>query len=583
LGRWGPLELIEEVGRGGFGCVYRAWEASLAREVALKVIKQPEPGQAAADAVLHEGRLLARVRHPNVVTVFHTEQIGDEIGLWMEFIRGRSLDDVVKRDGPMGAQEAAVLGVSLCQALAAVHKVNVVHRDVKATNVMREAGGRIVLMDFGAGLVFTEHGAADRRQVGTPLYMAPEVLAGQIASPQSDIYSLGVLLYYVVTGSYPVDAKSWTDFLLAHARAERKLLTDVRPDLPVGFVRVVEHALAAEAKDRYPTAGALSHDLEVSLRRVDPGPGAPRPRPSTARRREMERARTRQRLRKALMAGGGVLVGLWTIGVITSAAFNNTLGRSFAFANESAFDWFTWGLKSIVSTLVYMTFFGLLWFSALSLWTLLTKVSGTFKAWSARLGASRSDLIVKLGLNDANTAATALVVGHVAALVAFLWVFGDLLGAATAFVSRTPHERLALMSPSNIFLHGMYGLVLDIVLLVAGVGWYLVLRLRNRSGTHLGWAATICGPVAIALTILLLTFPYRLFWHADDFDQASYDGLCCYVLGETRDDVLLYCPAMGVPKTRTVSKQDASLRRTLVKANIYAERAADCGATGATR
>ena len=146
---WGDLRLIAEIGRGGFGRVFRAHDPDLKREVALKVIKLRDSSHRAT--VLKEGQMLARVRHNNVVTVFRAQQIGDEIGLTMELIRGRHLGDLVKQEGPMGADEAAVIGVSVCQALAAAHGQGLLHRDVKSRNVMRESGGRIVLMDFGAG------------------------------------------------------------------------------------------------------------------------------------------------------------------------------------------------------------------------------------------------------------------------------------------------------------------------------------------------------------------------------------------------------------------------------------------------
>ena len=176
LPSWGSLEILEEIGRGGFGIVYRAWDPALAREVALKIIRPREARPDALASILREGQLLARVRHANVVAVHGALQIGNEVGLWMEFVRGRSLSQLVKEDGPRAAGEAAVIGISLCQATAAVHQAGVLHRDIKAHNVIREAGGRIVLMDFGAGQMLGA-GTDGERMSGTPAYMAPEVLA----------------------------------------------------------------------------------------------------------------------------------------------------------------------------------------------------------------------------------------------------------------------------------------------------------------------------------------------------------------------------------------------------------------------
>jgi len=194
--QWSDLRLLEEIGHGGFGRVYRAWDEALAREVALKIIK-PQDETHRAD-VLREGQMLARVKHPNVVTVFRAQQVGQEVGITMELINGRDLSDVVSHAGPMSADEASVVGIKLGQALAAVHGAGLLHRDVKARNVMRESGGRIVLMDFGAGRELVPNKPSNRPAEdlsGTPLYLAPELFTGRPASPASDLYSLGVLLF----------------------------------------------------------------------------------------------------------------------------------------------------------------------------------------------------------------------------------------------------------------------------------------------------------------------------------------------------------------------------------------------------
>jgi serine/threonine-protein kinase len=161
--------------------VYRAWDPRLDREVALKLIREQGPRHdSVGSLVIDEGRLLARVRHPNVVTVYGADRIDGRVGLWMEFVRGRTLEAVLRDHGPFGAQEAALIGLDVCRALSAVHKASLIHRDVKAQNVMREAGGRIVLMDFGTGREELEGRRAEL--AGTPLYIAPEIFASAPAT-----------------------------------------------------------------------------------------------------------------------------------------------------------------------------------------------------------------------------------------------------------------------------------------------------------------------------------------------------------------------------------------------------------------
>jgi eukaryotic-like serine/threonine-protein kinase len=271
---WGTLEIRERVGAGQFGTVYRAWDPHLEREVALKLLNRhaAEPSEGSTSTAVHEGRLLARVRHPHVISVFGADQIDGRIGVWMELVRGSTLQAVFRGHGTFGAQEAALIGVDLCGALAAVHREGLVHRDVKAQNIMREAGGRIVLMDFGAGEDVASR-VREGRIAGTPLYMAPELLVAGAATPQSDIYSVGVLLFWLVTGVYPVAGRTTAQLQLAHATGERRRLRDERPDLPSSFVATVERALAHDPAERYASAGVLEEALRefVSARPASSG------------------------------------------------------------------------------------------------------------------------------------------------------------------------------------------------------------------------------------------------------------------------------------------------------------------------
>jgi TolB-like protein/tetratricopeptide (TPR) repeat protein len=285
--QWAHLKLLEQIGQGAFGHVYRAWDTHLDREVALKLLDPgAEPDSAAGRSVIEEGRLLARVRHPNVITVYGAEKFAGQIGIWTEFVRGRTLDQWVREQGPMSAQEAAAVGIDLCRALSAVHSAGLLHGDVKARNVMREAGGRIVLMDFGAGRDSTAGPFVDI-SAGTPVYLAPEVIAERSATSQSDIYSLSVLLFYLVTGTYPTPGHTLDEIRAAHSQGRRTLLRDARPDLPLTFIDAVEKGLESDPAARHATPG----QLQAALRRAQAGSGfltpaiaaaaaAPPPRPA---------------------------------------------------------------------------------------------------------------------------------------------------------------------------------------------------------------------------------------------------------------------------------------------------------------
>ena len=265
---WGHLTILEPIGRGAGGVVYRARDPRLDRDVALKLLPAPLSDERAASTIIEEGRLLARVRHPNVVTIHGAEQIGDQIGLWMELVHGRTLEDLLGARAPFSAADVSDIGLQLCGAVSAVHDAGLLHRDIKATNVVRADDGRVVLMDFGTGRDAGDSAASDL--TGTPLYLAPEVFRGEPATVQSDIYSLGVVLYHLATGAYPVQGASIGDVRHAHERSERRSLRAARPGLPAGFVRVVERAIDPNPAARYRTAAEMGAALRAAVRRRGP-------------------------------------------------------------------------------------------------------------------------------------------------------------------------------------------------------------------------------------------------------------------------------------------------------------------------
>jgi eukaryotic-like serine/threonine-protein kinase len=211
--------------------------------------------------------LLARFRHPNVVTVYGVDHHNGRQGVWMEYIRGCTLAAFLQQHGPLAAREATLIGLDVCSAVAATHALGLLHRDIKAKNVMREEGGRIVLLDFGLSQDLRAAGLSDpsRRVRGTPLYMAPELLRGGEASAQSDIFGIGVLLYHLVSGSYPAGGRNLPDVRGVYERGEAKLLRDRRADLPESFLRTIDRSLSPDPDGRFATAGQMAQMLSTSL------------------------------------------------------------------------------------------------------------------------------------------------------------------------------------------------------------------------------------------------------------------------------------------------------------------------------
>ena len=259
---WGSFRLLARVGHGSFGEVYRAWDPHLEREVAVKLLLPASVGdEDDYRAILREARALAAVQHPNIVHVYGMDRHDGRVGYWTDFVHGKTLSFLVLAQGPFGYREAALIGLDVTKALSAVHRAGLLHRDIKAENVMREEGGRILLMDFGLStLPQRQTGVA-----GTPTYMAPELFSGSEATVASDIYAVGVLLFYLVTGQHPVRLGGLTAREAAAAISKRKALIDLRPDLSESFMRTVSVAMEMDPAKRYASAGQLAEALAESL------------------------------------------------------------------------------------------------------------------------------------------------------------------------------------------------------------------------------------------------------------------------------------------------------------------------------
>ena len=282
---WGGFTLIARVGAGGFGEVYRAWDPSLQREIALKLLLPGAVGNgdaAAGDAeyesTLREARALASVRHPNIVSIYGVDRHDGRVGFWTDFVKGKTLSALVGDHGPYGFREAALIGLDVTRALSAVHRAGLLHCDIKPENVMREEGGRILLMDFGLSSL-PQRGS---HIAGTPNYMAPELLLGAPPSVATDIHAVGVLLYFLVSGAHPVKLSGLTLAEAAEASKHRTPLVDYRSDLPDVFLRVVNRAIALDPANRYTSAGQMAEALAECIGIAAPAPApyqAPPPPP----------------------------------------------------------------------------------------------------------------------------------------------------------------------------------------------------------------------------------------------------------------------------------------------------------------
>ena len=293
----GPYEIVGPLGAGGMGEVYRARDARLRRDVALKVL----PAVAAGDPqrrerFTREALAVAALNHPHIVTIHSVEDEGSTVFLTMELVEGRSLAEVLPPGG-LSLERVLAIGIAVADAMAAAHQKGITHRDLKPGNIMLgegEQAGRIKVLDFGlakivepqveapSSIVPTEAGGTapitgEGRILGTVAYMSPEQAEGRPIDGRSDLFSLGVVLYEMATGQRPFAGDTNLSVLSSILKDTPRSVTDLNPALPRDLGRIIRRALAKDPERRYQSAKDLRNDLEDLKVSLDSGELAAQP------------------------------------------------------------------------------------------------------------------------------------------------------------------------------------------------------------------------------------------------------------------------------------------------------------------
>ena len=257
-------EVHAELGRGGMAVVYKATELELLRPVALKVLP-PEfaASPTMAERFKREARMAASFDHPNIIPIYRVGQSGGLFYIAMKFIEGKSLDDIIEAQGPLPIPVVMHVLRAAVRALAFAHHNHVVHRDIKGANILIDPDGRVVVSDFGIARAGEDAGmTATGALMGTPYFMSPEQCAGHRVGQQSDQYSLGVVLFQMLTGTVPFRAETIPGVMQHHFFTPVPDIRDVRKDVPEPLVEVVTRALAKRPADRYPTTREMQQAVE---------------------------------------------------------------------------------------------------------------------------------------------------------------------------------------------------------------------------------------------------------------------------------------------------------------------------------
>ncbi|GFP26800.1 serine/threonine protein kinase [Candidatus Hakubella thermalkaliphila] len=254
-------EIEEEAGSGGFATVYKAFDRTMKRTVAIKAIQAE--GQV-RDTALREARLIARLTHPNIITVFDILQEGPTFYIIMEYVEGLSLEELVERVGELRVSEATSIIYQLCDAIEAAHLANIIHKDIKPANIMITRRGRIKVTDFGIADILGEMSSDSRKYVaGTVVYMSPEQYEGQRVDFKSDIFSIGVVAYELLTGITPFHPQ----LPCQEARKGRRPPppSQLNPSVPHSLDHIILKCLQVYPEERYSYVGLIKENLSGLL------------------------------------------------------------------------------------------------------------------------------------------------------------------------------------------------------------------------------------------------------------------------------------------------------------------------------
>ena len=290
LGPEGRYRLVRRIGVGGMGEVWEADDTVLGRRVALKVLVQElADDPRATRRFVREARATAKLTHPNVTRVYDFGRDGGVPFLVMELLEGDTLADRLA-GGPLPPSEAARIGAAVADALDAAHSRGIIHRDIKPSNVLMTPAGEVKVMDFGIAAAADEtHSTTGSGLYGTAAYISPERAAGQAATPAADVYSLGAVLYELLTGRPPFLGDSPVLVVRAHLHEPPRPVRELAPWVPARLADTCEAALAKDPVQRPSSAAAMA----VRLRAASPGPAAPVPESAKARTTRLRPAKRR--------------------------------------------------------------------------------------------------------------------------------------------------------------------------------------------------------------------------------------------------------------------------------------------------
>ena len=572
---YGPYRVIRPLGAGGMGQVFLAEDVRLGRHVALKSLAGKWLASASSrQRLMREARAVGVLAHSNIATLYDVLEDDARLLLVMEYVDGKTVKEMIDA-GPMPAGQALRVAAQVAAAIEYAHDRGVIHCDLKPANIQVASDGIAKVLDFGLARVkYAETDGVEKSltgtgvMLGTPGYVAPERLLSGVLNASGDIYSIGVVLFEMVTGRRLFDRGQTPEHLFDTISGRTAKASAVVGPLPQGLDDVIERALSVDPRMRYQSAHELTRDVQVILKSLDTA-SVPFVLPSAAAptvARESSMSETRR-----WVYAGVTLIGVVAFaGVTTSAAFNHGLGRTAEFNPESPFIDLVWGVRAMIAPAV--------------LGVIAIMVLGAASAIARAPIKMAAPLTDRLVPPSARTRALAAihhvpmaVIAPVILIVQLMmlrllwWRFEPLIETLLSFINGTTLvATLGAFNPVHGAEHRSFRQLFSLHLLIFVAVWLQVLKLRARRADYEARIVVAGGIALTLLGLMLLAAPFRIMLH-NDAERVALGSQRCYLVGQRRDDALLFCPNQRPPWSRIVRLDDPQLKRDGIRENMFKE------------
>ncbi len=569
---YGPYRVIRPLGAGGMGQVFLAEDIRLGRHVALKSLagkwlSSPSSRQ----RLMREARAVGVLAHSNIATLYDVLEDDARLLLVMEYVDGKTVKEMIDA-GPMPAGQALRVAAQIAAAIGYAHDRGVIHCDLKPANIQVASDGVAKVLDFGLARVkYAETDGLEKSltgtgiMLGTPGYVAPERLLSGVLNASGDIYSIGVVLFEMVTGRRLFDRGQTPEHLFDTVSGRTAKASAVVGPLPQGLDDVIERALSVDPRMRYQSAHELTRDVQVILKSLDnagiglnlsvpvPRSGGPVP----------VLGSTTSEVRRWIYAAAVVIAVVAIAGITASGSYNLGLGRTPRFDPESPFTQLSWGVSAMIAPAVL----GVALIMGLGAASAIAKIPMKVAApLTDRLvpASSRTRALTAVRHIPMAVIAPVILVVQMVTLTLLWWRFEPLFWTLVSFINQRivsdGPATLAALNPSHALEHRSFRMQFSFHLLIFTAAWLQVLKLRAQRADYEARIVVAGGLALTLLGLLLLAAPYRILLHNEE-ERVTLGSQPCYLVGQRDGDGLLFCPTQPPPWSRVVRLTNPQLKR----------------------